>query len=75
MDLWRSCIARDPDARPSATAVQATLEALLPLQRLQQAQPAPPEEPAAATTSDKLAVTQPHTPPHTQKSTVGCIRR
>ena len=74
-DLWRSCIVRDPEARPSAAVVQATLEALLPLQRGQQPQPALPAEPAAASASDALAFTQPHTPPQTHASAAGCIRR
>ena len=75
VNLWRSCVARDPNARPSATAVQAMLEALLPIQRLQQAQPAPPAEAAAASASNASSATQPHTPPHTQKSTAARNRR
>ena len=66
---------RASHARPSASAVQATLEELLPIQRLQEAQPVPPAEAAAASASNASSATQPHTPPQTHKSMAARIRQ
>lgn len=65
VDLWRSCTAYEPGARPSAAAVQATLEALLPLQR-------PPQSSAAshrdvASCSGPASAFWPCTPPQTHQ--------
>lgn len=75
VNLWRSCVARDPGARPSAAEVQAALEALLPLQRPQQAQPAaPPADSTGASASSASAVSQPRTPPQVQEGAVRASR-
>ena len=71
VDLWRSCIAYDPGARPSAAEVQAALEALLPLQRPPQSPPAPRKDVAAASCSGSASALRPCTPPQTHQGAAG----
>ncbi len=63
VDLFRACVAKEPGARPTATGVQAALEALLPETQKRRSQELPAADVLAAGAASTACGAQRHAPP------------